>query len=77
MTTKFHVHLKKLVLEKSAKSGERITQKDVEEATGLSAVTIRRWYTGEVARVEADTVGRLTRYLGVGMHELLTIEGAQ
>jgi DNA-binding Xre family transcriptional regulator len=74
MNTSFTVHLKRLVLEKAARTGERITMVDVEKATGLAPLTIRRWYTGKVKRIESDTVGKLAAYLNVGMSDLVSIE---
>jgi len=71
MQSMFEVHLKQLVLEKAAKTGKSIALKDVVEGTGISAVTIRQWYTGKVSRIEAKTVNAFTQYLGVAMSDLV------
>ena len=73
----FDVHLKKLMLERAAKTGETVTQTEVAKKTGLSAVTIGRWYSGKVTRIEGDTVFLLARYFGVPMSELVSIKGVQ
>ena len=76
----FDVHLKKLMLEKAAKTGETVTQTEVSKETGLSAVTIGRWYSGKVSRIEGETVLLLTRYFGIPLSDLVSIrydQGAQ
>lgn len=74
MAATFKVHLKKLVLQKALETGDMATQKEIHEATKLSLPTIGRWMSGEVDRVEAETVSRLTKYLGCNMFDLIELE---
>jgi DNA-binding Xre family transcriptional regulator len=64
-------NLKALVLKKSAELGERITQQQVADATGLSLPTIQRWYKSDVDRIDLSTVAPLLKYLGCSFSELV------
>jgi DNA-binding Xre family transcriptional regulator len=71
----FKVHLKKWLLRKSEQQGERITQREVAAATGLSLPTISRMYTtGKAKRLEADTVAALLQYFGCKYDDLIEFE---
>jgi DNA-binding Xre family transcriptional regulator len=77
MAAKFRIHLKQLVLNKAAKTGESILQKDIQEQTGLSLPTIGRWMSGDVDRIEAETISRLTKYLGCKMSDLVELDDTE
>lgn len=70
----FKSHLKELMLKKSVKIGDRLTQQEVADATGLSLPTIGRWYRGEVDRIEKDTVLKLMKYFDCAFEDLISFE---
>lgn len=74
MSAIFKIHLKTLVLKKAVEIGEIITQKEIQAQTGLSLPTISRWLGGELDRIDAETVGKLTKYLECEMSDLVTIQ---
>ena len=74
MTFTFRTNLKQLVLNKAAQVGHTISQREVAEQTGLSLPAINRWFSGKVDRVEPDTVGKLTTYLGCEMTDLISLQ---
>lgn len=68
----FKSKLKQLVLEKSAREGQRITQRDVARACQLQEVTIHNWMQDKLMpRIDAHTVDALCRYLGIRWNELV------
>lgn len=67
-------HLKALVLKKASDEGENITQKDIQDVTGLSSPAVGRWYSGELDRVEAIPLFRLMTYLGCEIGDLISVE---
>jgi DNA-binding Xre family transcriptional regulator len=70
----FKSHLKELMLKKSVKMGDRLTQQEVADATGLSLPTIGRWYRGEVDRIEKDTVSKFMKYFDCAFEDLISFE---
>lgn len=67
--------LKELVYQRERESGERIWQKDIATATGLTEKTISRWMSPEpFTRLEVDAVVRLCRFLNVDMNDLVYME---
>lgn len=70
----FKTHLKELMLKKSVKIGDRLTQQQVADDTGLSLPTIGRWYRGEVDRIEKDTVLKFMKYFDCGFEDLVSFE---
>lgn len=77
MAVKFKVHFQKLVLKKAAETGVPILQKDIQRDTGLSLPTIGRWISGDVDRVEPQTLYRLTKYLECGICDLIELEESE
>lgn len=74
----FKSRLKQLVLEKSAREGQRITQRDVARACDLQEVTIHKWMSDEpMTRIDAYTVNALSRYFGVAWNELVEFVGEE
>lgn len=67
----FQTHLKTLILQKSALDGERITQKNIADATGIGQATISRWVSGKVHQVDVDTLTRLANYFSCSSHDIL------
>lgn len=76
MAFTFQTHIKLLVLQKSAQVGHTISQRELAEETGLSQPTISKWYSGNVNRIEADTVGKLCAYLDCAMTDLITLQSS-
>ncbi len=74
MKAVFRTNLKQLLFQKEAKMGNAITRKQIQDATGISQVTISRWYNGTIDRVEAETVNAFCGYLGCNMADLIAIE---
>lgn len=74
MAARFKIHFKQLVLEKAAKSGDSILQKDIQQHTGLSLPTIGRWMSGDIDRVEPETLSRLTKYLECNLCDLIELD---
>jgi len=74
MGYQFRTHLKQLVLNKAAKMGNTISQREVAEQTGISLPAVNRWFSGKVDRIEADTAGRLCVYLGCEMTDLVSLQ---
>lgn len=72
--TGFKTHIKELMLKKSVKVGDRVTQQQVAEATGLSLPTIGRWYRGEVDRIEKDTVLKFMKFFDCAFEDLISFE---
>jgi DNA-binding Xre family transcriptional regulator len=72
----FTTHVKQLVLNKAAREGDTISQREVAAQTGLSLPTITNWFSGSVTRVEADTIGKLCAYLGCEMTDLITLQSS-
>ena len=60
-----------------AQLGQRITYKDVQEATGISAATLSRWMNKEVTRFDAETIQALCEYFHCQVGELIKLEGEQ
>lgn len=77
MAYKFQVHLKQLVLNKVPQVGHTISQREVAEEAGVGLPTVNRWFSGEVDRIEADTVGKLCAYLGCEMTDLITLQSSE
>ena len=76
MTYTFQSHLKQLVLNKAARVGHTISQREVAEDTGLSQPTVSKWFSGRMDRIEADTVGKLCAYLECKMTDLITFQSS-
>lgn len=72
--TGFKSHLKELMLKKSVKVGDRVTQQEVATATGLSLPTVGRWYRGEVDRIDKDTVLKFVKYFDCAFEDLISFE---
>lgn len=73
MAARFRANLKQLILNKGAQRGAPLTQREVAEESGVSLATISRWYRGEIDRIDADTVLRLTRYFACSINELIEV----
>lgn len=63
--------LRLLMAKKSMELGRTLTQKELAEKTELSVPTIARWVSGDLERVEADTLGRLLEYFDCSMDDLV------
>ncbi len=71
-------NLFKIWKKREAEIGDRLTLKEVSEATGISIPTLSRWMNGhEVQRVNTKTIAGLARYFNRTMAELLTAEGEE
>jgi len=69
----FRPRLKQLMLTRAAEIGERLTQREFAEVSGVPIATLSRWYRESFARVDADTARRLTAYFNCTLDELLEI----
>lgn len=71
----FRSNLQQLMLNKSAKTGKPISQKQVSDKAEVPIATVRRWYNPKYtfSRVDADTVQALTKYFNCKMDELIEI----
>jgi putative transcriptional regulator len=63
-----------LLSEKERQLGRRITNKEIAQATGISAHTIGSWFRNEVTKFEAPIVERLCDYFDCDLGELLYFE---
>lgn len=67
--------LKELVYQRERELGDRLWQKDIAKATGLTEKTISRWMSPEpFTRLEVDAIIRLCRYFNVDLGELIYME---
>ena len=66
--------LRLLMAKKSMELGRTLTQRELAKETGLSIPTIARWVSGDLERVEADTLGALIEYFGCRLEDLLDFE---
>lgn len=76
MAYTFQSHLKQLVLNKAARDGHTISQREVAQDTGISLPTVSKWFNGRVDRIEADTVGKLCAYLECAITDLITLQSS-
>ena len=60
---------------REAELGERITYRDVQAATGLSATTLSRWMTNQVERFDGETIQLLCDYFHCEVGELIKLQG--
>lgn len=71
---RFKPTVRQLLLDKSAREGRRIGQKEVAEATGLPLMTISRWMnTNGFLRFEAETAHKLAEYFEVQWNDLVEL----
>mgnify|MGYP000539534820 CR=1 FL=1 len=67
--------LKQIITQLEMERGERISQKEIAEATGLSENAISRWMSPRAfARIESDAATRLCKYLRVSLGDLVYID---
>ncbi|QPC82088.1 helix-turn-helix domain-containing protein [Phototrophicus methaneseepsis] len=67
--------LKELISRLERERGERIWQKDIATATGLSTKTISRWMSPEpFGQLDPVAITKLCRFLDVEMGDLLYID---
>lgn len=71
----FRSNLRQLMLNKSAKSGKPLSQKQVSDKAVVPIATVRRWYNPEYtfSRVDADTLAALTKFFNCKMDDLIEI----
>lgn len=68
----FQSRLRQLLLEESAKRGDRIEQKEVAEKTGLQEVTISKWMSDKpMAQIRAETVDALMNFFNCEFGDLV------
>lgn len=60
-----------LLQEKGAKQGERITQKDLAMATGITEATLSNWIKGKVDRFDAKVIDAICEYFDCQVGDLL------
>lgn len=70
---RFRTRLKQLMLDKSAKLGEQLSQRDLAEQSGISLATVSRLYTREFDRIDADTLSSLLTYFDCKFEDLIEI----
>lgn len=67
--------LKQLMLERAAQEGELLTQTKIAKETGLDNNTISTWMSDNpIKTINTRVAGRLCRYFGVGLGELVIFE---
>lgn len=71
---KFKTKLQDLMRAKSLERGELLTQSELARATALSFPTIHRLHRGQVERLEAETIRRLTTYFDCKVGDLIEVE---
>lgn len=67
----FRSRLKQLMLERSAKEGKLLTQKELEASTHVPYATIQRWYDGEFDRIDAKILYPLLDYFDCKFEDLI------
>lgn len=68
----FRSRLKQLMLDRSAKEGKLITQKELEAETRVPYPTIQRWYSdGTFDRIDAKILYPLLDYFGCTFDDLI------
>jgi DNA-binding Xre family transcriptional regulator len=72
-TMGFKTHLKTLIINHAAKTGNIIAQKEIFEATGISQATLSRWYKGDIEKLDYDTALKLTRFFECGLCDLVSL----
>ena len=70
----FKTHLEELIIKRTKETGERVTQRQIQAATGISQPTISRWYQGTIDRLDYDTVRKLMAYFKCEFAELVSID---
>lgn len=68
---RFRTRVKQLILTKSADENRRISYREVAEKTELSEITISRWASGDVERIELATVKALCDYFDCTFEQLI------
>lgn len=73
MAAKFRSRLRQLMLERSAKEGRLLTQKDVEAGSQVPYHTIQRWYDNDepFERIDAKVLYPLLDYFECGFDDLI------
>jgi DNA-binding Xre family transcriptional regulator len=70
----FKTHLKALIIKQASQTGDILTQRAIQKATGISQPTLSRWYQGTIDRLDYDTVRKLMDFFGCGFNELVSVE---
>ncbi|MBN1565523.1 MAG: helix-turn-helix transcriptional regulator [Anaerolineae bacterium] len=65
--------LAELMAEHHVKTGERLTQTKLAEATGIAQSTISAYVNNSVTQYHADTVLRFLVFFGVGLSDFLFV----
>lgn len=68
---------KQLLLEKSAREGRTVTQKEVSEATGLTEAVLTQWAKGRVKQAQFETIEKLCKYFDCGVEDLISFDPEQ
>ena len=68
-------NLFRLILQKQAETGQRITHRDIATETGLNDHTVARWMSNKpITRVDENVVISLCRFLQCELGDLLYID---
>jgi DNA-binding Xre family transcriptional regulator len=70
----FKTHLKTLMLKKAHEQGNTLSQRQIQEATGISQPTLSRWYQGSIDRLDYDTVKKLMAFFECSFSDLVSVE---
>lgn len=69
--TGIYTRYNELLAKKEIRDGQKYRYMDVQDATGLSAVTVTRYAKNNVTRFDEKTVTKLCNFLGCELHEFL------
>jgi len=70
----FKTHLKALIIKRAGETGDIVTQKQIEAATGIAQPTLSRWNKGELNQLDYSTVIKLMMFFNCEFHELVSVE---
>lgn len=66
--------LKELIAERERRTGERLTYRAIEEATGLNKNTISKWARNDVRDFNRDVIATLCDFFECELADLLVYE---
>jgi DNA-binding Xre family transcriptional regulator len=71
----FKINLKSLIIQRAAKTGEIVTQADIQRATGISQPALSNWNNGTaVTRLDFESVRKLMEYFDCDLCELVSMD---
>ena len=63
--------VEELIAEKARKTGQRITYRDIAEATGLSKNTVGKWVRNETKEYDREVIAKFLEYFNCPISDLL------